>query len=132
MLFRDNLRIAHGLRARAHSDYSESNDSQFASEMNKDMLRVYENCSYDEVLQGKKMTHSSTWVRAALAHCAKEQISAHRLPQNSKELIKKPQRQHLPAAIYRTCSTAIFSSTQHYKHGPEQSPHLRDSLSLAV
>ncbi|EGP82415.1 unnamed protein product [Zymoseptoria tritici ST99CH_1E4] len=55
--------------------------------MNKDMLRVYENCSYDEVLQGKKMTHSSTWVRAALAHCAKEQISVHCLPQNSKQLI---------------------------------------------
>ncbi|SMY30426.1 unnamed protein product [Zymoseptoria tritici ST99CH_1A5] len=57
-------------------------------DMDKDECRMYENCSYADVLDGKKMCFSPTWVRAALAWCAKKQISAHCLPQNTKELVE--------------------------------------------
>ncbi|KJX98517.1 hypothetical protein TI39_contig408g00005 [Zymoseptoria brevis] len=56
-------------------------------EMNQDRLRNYENLSYSQVLDNKRLCFSPTWVRNALAWCAKHQVSAHCLPQGPKELI---------------------------------------------
>ncbi|EGP82088.1 uncharacterized protein MYCGRDRAFT_97907 [Zymoseptoria tritici IPO323] len=61
--------------------------SKDSSPPSDDSMRSYENCSYSEVLQGKRMSFSPTWVRRALAWCAAKQVSAHRLPRTSSELI---------------------------------------------
>ncbi|EGP82334.1 uncharacterized protein MYCGRDRAFT_97681 [Zymoseptoria tritici IPO323] len=56
-------------------------------EMNQDRLRTYENLSYSQVLDNKRLCFSPAWVRNALGWCAKHQVSAHCLPQGPKELI---------------------------------------------
>nr|POF02138.1 hypothetical protein CFP56_69053 [Quercus suber] len=65
-----------------------SSVSPATADVTEHNFKIFENCTVRELIDGKKMRFSSAFKTKALRFCASRQISAHCLPQSTKEMME--------------------------------------------